>query len=63
MADDDPSMAVPENGAPKLTVEERVAQLEARWGKPWEEVMVDMHDHIFGKTVPPVEPVADTPGD
>lgn len=38
--------------APKKesSVQERIAAIEKRWGKKFEEVLVDIHDHIYGKT-------------
>lgn len=28
----------------------RIAAIEARWDKPFEEVLLDLHDHVFGKS-------------
>lgn len=34
----------------KSKVAARVAAIEARWGKSIQEVMCDVHDHVFGST-------------
>lgn len=41
----------------------RVAAIERRWGKRFEEVLVDIHDHLFGKTeaLPPKTPETEPP--
>lgn len=41
----------PEPKAPR-SISDRVKDVEKRWGKSIQEVMVDIHDHIFGASKP-----------
>jgi len=56
---DDPASndTEPVDPAPKKPAHDdfkkRVTAIEARWGKRFEEVLVEIHDHIFGKSPEP----------
>lgn len=41
---------IPES--PKRSIQDRVKDIEKRWGKELTEVMVDLHDHVFGTSPP-----------
>lgn len=34
----------------KRKIQDRIKDIEKRWGKEFTEVVVDLHDHIFGKS-------------
>lgn len=36
----------------KRSLADRVKDIETRWGKSLDEVVVDLHDHVFGTSVP-----------
>lgn len=40
----------------KPSTGERIAAIEKRWGKKFEEVLIDIHDHIYGATPPAAAP-------
>jgi len=42
--------AAPE--ASKRGVKDRIKDIEKRWGKEFTEVMVELHDHVFGASPP-----------
>ena len=56
-----PVESVPENEG----LAQRIRDIEARWGKEFTEVLVDLHDHILGKSpvAPSPPPADDTSGD
>jgi hypothetical protein len=37
---------------PKRNVKDRIKDIEKWWGKEFTEVMVDLHDHVFGVKPP-----------
>lgn len=41
------------------SVVDRVKAIEARWGKDFMEVMMDIHDHLFGVSPVPAPPAPD----
>lgn len=45
-----PEDPVPEpiEAPPKRSVTARIRDIEKRWGKSLEEVLIDIHDHVFG---------------
>ena len=36
---------------PKRSVKDRIKDIETRWGKGFEEIMIDLHDHVFGTSL------------
>lgn len=36
----------------KRSVKDRVKDIEVRWGKEFTEVMLNLHDHVFGTSAP-----------
>jgi hypothetical protein len=40
--------AAQEDPKPKRSIHDRIKDIEKRWGKGWEEVLTDVHDHVFG---------------
>lgn len=50
---DNPLQDAVENNVPTpRTIHERIKDIEFRWKKSFEHVMLDMHDHIFGASPP-----------
>lgn len=37
---------------PKRHIRDRIKDIEKRWGKEFTEIMVDVHDHVFGTSPP-----------
>lgn len=46
----------------KRSVQDRIKNIEKRWGKEFTEVLADMHDHIFGNEEATDETEEDTGG-
>lgn len=53
-ATDKPETEAPaqEDPKPKRHIHDRITDIEKRWGKGWEEVLADVHDHVFGTSNP-----------
>ena len=49
---DSPADATEGVETPKRSVADRVKDSETRWGKEIQEVMIELHDHVFGTSRP-----------
>lgn len=53
---EDPTLGVPpaapEPPKEKRSVKDRVRDAEVRWGKDFDEIILDIHDHVFGTSLP-----------
>lgn len=47
-----------DNAVENPTLVERIRAIELRWGKEFMEVVVEIHDHLFGVSPPAPVPVA-----
>lgn len=44
----------------KRSLNDKIKDVEKRWGKDFDEVLIDLHDHVFG-TSPPHDVVKEDP--